>query len=235
MNGCCSGRGYRGQNLGPWDPWQASEFLSFELIVHDSAGGFQGCYLDNHRNNGRCARAVRKRPREGRAATAASGWGWASVVKGACCRRSHRIFFFFGGANSGPKSRNKISFKKCHEAHQIDQRNALNAKMDVGGGVGLQSHDPRNNQHNPRDANYWAPRTRKRHQQEHRPQRPTERSDLTQHAKGRPGDCPGPRKGATTRWTVTQGGGGGGKHHFFFSRVTSGKDWPKLTGRIASS
>ena len=25
-------------------------------------GGFQGCYLDNHRNNWRCARAVRKRP-----------------------------------------------------------------------------------------------------------------------------------------------------------------------------
>ena len=53
----------------------------------------------------------------------------------------------------------------------------------------------------------WAPRTRKRHQQEHRPQRPTERSDPTQHAKGRTGDCPGPRKGATTRRTVTQGGG----------------------------
>ena len=32
-------------------------------MVHDSAGGgFQGCYLDNHRNNWRCARAVRKRP-----------------------------------------------------------------------------------------------------------------------------------------------------------------------------
>ena len=55
--------------------------------------------------------------------------------------------------------------------------------------------------------NYWAPRTRKRHQQEHRPQWPTERSDPTQHAKGRTGDCPGPRKGATTRRNVTQGGG----------------------------
>ena len=32
---------------------------------------------------------------------------------------------------------------------------------------------------------HWAPRTRKRHQQEHRPQRPTESSDPTQHAKGR--------------------------------------------------
>ena len=54
--------------------------------------------------------------------------------------------------------------------------------------------------------NYWAPRTRKRHQQEHRPQRPTESSDPTQHAKGRTGDRPGPRKGAATRWNVTQGG-----------------------------
>ena len=58
----------------------------------------------------------------------------------------------------------------------------------------------------PQHTNYWAPRTRKRHQQEHRPQRPTESSDPTQHAKGRPGDCPGPRKGATTRRNVTQGG-----------------------------
>ena len=69
----------------------------------------------------------------------------------------------------------------------------------------------------PQHTNYWAPRTRKRHQQEHRPQRPTESSDPTQHAKGRMGDCPGPRKGATTRRNVTQGGGGGrprgaGKH-----------------------
>ena len=70
----------------------------------------------------------------------------------------------------------------------------------------------------PRHTNHWAPRTRKRHQQEHRPQRPTERSDRTgrdrmgrdrmRHAKGRTGDCPGPRKGATTRRNVTQGGGG---------------------------
>ena len=47
----------------------------------------------------------------------------------------------------------------------------------------------------PRHTNYWAPRTRKRHQQEHRLQRPTASSDPTQHAKGRAGDCPGPRKG----------------------------------------
>ena len=59
----------------------------------------------------------------------------------------------------------------------------------------------------PQHTNYWAPRTRKRHQQEHRPQRPTKSSNPTQHAKGRTGDCPGPRKGATTRRNVTQGGG----------------------------
>ena len=92
-----------------------------------------------------------------------------------------------------------------------------------------QSNDPRNNQQIPQHANYWAPLTRKRHttphpaqpqhtnywapitrkrhQQEHRPQRPTESSAPTQHAKGRTGDRPGPRKGATIRRNVTQGGG----------------------------
>ena len=92
-----------------------------------------------------------------------------------------------------------------------------------GGGA----NDPGNNQHNPQYANYWAPltrtrhipphsaqprhtndgapRTRKRHQREHRPQRPTERSDPTQHAKGRAGDCPGPRNETTTRRNVTRG------------------------------
>ena len=83
------------------------------------------------------------------------------------------------------------------------------------------SNDPRNNQHNPRYANYWAPlthkrhppqpaqprytngapRTWKRHQQEHWPQRPTERSNRTPHAEGRAGDCPGPRKKAATAGT----------------------------------
>ena len=36
--------------------------------------------------------------------------------------------------------------------------------------------------------------------------RPKESSNPTQHAKGRTGDCPGPRKGTTTRRNVTQGG-----------------------------
>ena len=61
----------------------------------------------------------------------------------------------------------------------------------------------------PRHTNHWAPRTRKQHQQEHRPQRLPEHSDPTQHAKGRTGDCPGPRKETTTRRNVTRAGGGG--------------------------
>ena len=54
--------------------------------------------------------------------------------------------------------------------------------------------------------NHWAPRTRKQHQQEYRPQRPTESSNSTQHAEGRTGDCPGPHKETATRRNVTQGG-----------------------------
>ena len=58
----------------------------------------------------------------------------------------------------------------------------------------------------PQHTNYWALRTRKQQQQEHRPQQPTE-SNPTQHAKGRTGDHPGPRRSATTRRNVTQGAG----------------------------
>ena len=73
-----------------------------------------------------------------------------------------------------------------------------------GGGGGRKQHTmPHTAQ--PQHTNHWAPRTQKRHQQEHQPQRPTERSDPTQHAKRRTGDCPGPRKETTTRRNVTQG------------------------------
>ena len=90
----------------------------------------------------------------------------------------------------------------------------------------------------PQHTNYWAPQTRKRHQQEHRPQRPTESSNPTQHAKGRTGDCPGPRKGATTRPNVTQGDmsliGGGyvfdwhllGGLHVLAQQSPVGPKWP---------
>ena len=105
-------------------------------------------------------------------------------------------------------------------AHRNTARQAVDGLWTEVCGQQKQSNDPANNQHSPngptrhtmphsaqpQHTNYWAPRPRKRHQQEHRPQRPTERSDPTQHAKGRTGDCPGPRKGATTRRNVTQGG-----------------------------
>ena len=87
----------------------------------------------------------------------------------------------------------------------------------------------------PRHTNYWAPRTRKRHQREHRPQRPTERSDPTQHAKGRTGDCPGPRKETATRRNVTMGGGAAGlllttRQHWGGGRGTpSEKGWTKFS------
>ena len=74
-----------------------------------------------------------------------------------------------------------------------------------------QSNDHPPHPAQPQHTNHWAPRTRKRHQQEHQPQRPTERSDPTQHAKGRTGDRPGPRKGATTGRNVTRGGGADAK------------------------
>ena len=75
----------------------------------------------------------------------------------------------------------------------------------------------------PQYTDHWAPRTRKRHQQEHRMQRPTESSNLTQHAKGRTGDCSGPRKETTTRRNVTQGGGRPGQH------VDGRRNWASRT------
>ena len=60
----------------------------------------------------------------------------------------------------------------------------------------------------PQHTNHWAPRTRKRHQQEHQQRQPTERSDPTQYAKGRTGDCPGPHKETAKRRNVIWGGGG---------------------------
>ena len=61
----------------------------------------------------------------------------------------------------------------------------------------------------PQHTNHWALRTLKRHLQEHQPQRPTESSNPTQHAKGRISDYPRPRKETTTRRNVTQRGGMG--------------------------
>ena len=96
----------------------------------------------------------------------------------------------------------------------------------------------------PQCTNHWAPLTRKRHHKEHRPQRPSESIDSTQHAKGRAGDCPGPRQETATRRNVTQraqGGGGGANGtpcHIQHSSNTPttglrerGNDTSKSTGR----
>ena len=56
--------------------------------------------------------------------------------------------------------------------------------------------------------NSWAPLPRKPHHKKWRPLWPSEHSDPTQHAKGRTGDCPGPRKQTAPRRNVTQGGRG---------------------------
>ena len=136
-----------------------------------------------------------------------------------------------GTSRSGPVAGHRLGALEGGggtSAHRNTARQAMDGLWTEACGQQKQSNDPRNNQHNPQYANYWAPltrkrhspphpaqprhtndwapRTRKRHQQEHRPQRPTERSDPTQHAKGRTGDCPGPRKGTTTRRNVTRGG-----------------------------
>ena len=112
--------------------------------------------------------------------------------------------------------------------HRSTARQAMDGLWTRVHGQQKQSNDPGNNQHilntptialtckrhtmphpaQPQHTNYWAPQTRKRHQREHRPQRPTESSYPTQHVKGRTGDCPRPCKGATTRRNVTQGAGG---------------------------
>ena len=103
-----------------------------------------------------------------------------------------------------------------------------------GSGQQRPHNDPCENNRNPQYANDGAPRTRKRHQQEHRPQRPTERSDPTQHAKGRTGDRPGPRKGATTRRTVTRGGGrlwaGGTPSHAPPPPIAPSASFPRSAG-----
>ena len=94
-------------------------------------------------------------------------------------------------------------------------------------GVGSKDRQttPRDNQHNPQ-CNYWAPLTRKRHQQEHGPQRPTERMGPMYHSKGRTGDCRGPCEETATRRNVTQAGAwqGESKGHIRRSPATPALD-----------
>ena len=72
--------------------------------------------------------------------------------------------------------------------------------MDNVEGSGQQKpyNDPHNNQHNAQCGNYWALLKRIQHHKEHGLQRPSERTAPTQHAEGRKGNCPGPRKETAT-------------------------------------
>ena len=79
--------------------------------------------------------------------------------------------------------------------------------VDGGEWAAKTQHRPPQQPAQPQYANYWAQLPRKRHQQEHRLQRPTECNNLTQHAKGRTGDCPGSRKETAAPRNVIQGGG----------------------------
>ena len=59
----------------------------------------------------------------------------------------------------------------------------------------------------PWQAQYWAPHTQKR-SDTHRPRGRPANDDPTHSAKGRTGDCPGPRRETNEGRNVTQGGGG---------------------------
>ena len=137
----------------------------------------------------RCSRALRCRPgpvrlprRPTSKTRSGGGRGWAGVGG----ERNDRASRKRGGACAGRPER--------------------------GGGVGSEDRKtaPRNNQHNPQCVNHWAPLPRQRHHKAHPWQRPSEHSDPTRHAKGRTGDCPGPRNETATRRNVPLGGGGGG-------------------------
>ena len=90
-------------------------------------------------------------------------------------------------------------------AHRNTARQAMDGLWTEARGQQKQSNDPGNNQHSPNTPTTGLRERGNEHQQEHRPQRPTESSDPTQHAKGRTGDCPGPRKETTTQENVTRG------------------------------
>ena len=93
----------------------------------------------------------------------------------------HIFLMRVGGAGWGPKPSPPLPPRPLAPG-------SLSHGLRLGGGGGGHIH------HSPGTPNHWAPRTRKRHQQEHRPQQPTQRSDPTQHAEGGPVTVQGPVK-----------------------------------------
>ena len=84
-----------------------------------------------------------------------------------------------------------------------------------GGGGGTRKRHTMPHPAQPQHTNYWAPRTRKRHQQEHRPQRPTESSDPTQ------------------QWTARTARGGTG--HLGLTETQRGRLWTACGQRCVDS
>ena len=70
----------------------------------------------------------------------------------------------------------------CHGADAVRAR--CSAQGDAASHVVDAVNAEGSGQHSPQYPNYWAPLPRQRHHQEHRPQRPSESSDLTQQANG---------------------------------------------------
>ena len=125
-------------------------------------------------------------------------------------RRRERAGEKYWGEGKRERKRERAGEKYWGEGKR--ERKRARAREGGGGGGG--------------HTNDWAPRTRKRHQQEHRPQRPT------QHAKGSTGDCPGPRKGTTTH-EMPHGGGrekGIGEREEWGEGVKEGKGEAEVRG-----
>ena len=134
------------------------------------------------------------------------------LIRSPECRSIFKHFAFLGGGGGGTHTETQRGrLRTACGQRRVDSKNRQTTPATTSTSLSRKQHTmPHSAQ--PQHTNYWAPRTRKRHQQEHWPQRPTESSNLTQHAKGRTGDCPGPRKGATNRRMSHRGGGGGGAY-----------------------
>ena len=74
--------------------------------------------------------------------------------------------------------------------HRNAARQAMDGLWTEVCGQQKQSNDPRNNQHIPQYANYWAPLTRKRHTMSHSAQPPTHQLLGSANAETTPARAP---------------------------------------------
>ena len=83
------------------------------------------------------------------------------------------------------------------------QRGRLWTACGQARGQQIQSNDPRNNQHNPQYANYWAPLTRKRHIPPHPAQPPAHQRLGSANAETTPAGAPAAAADRTQRPDAT--------------------------------